>query len=430
MMFSLLGLADIMMVSHLGDSAVAAVGFAGRLFFFNLLVVLGLTAALSVLAAQYFGAGDPAGVRRSLLQALLASVAVVLPFSLYYAFDPETIISLANSDGDFIEHGSLYLQITALSLLATPLVLPLEAALRTTGNALAPTVIGLLAIVLNVILNMLLIYGWLGFPEMGIAGAAWATTLSRAVQTLLLLVYVARRRPDLVATKAEAKDAMNSRQWRRFQAIALPLLLKNAGWGAGTLCYSFIIAQLGVLPLAIISLLGPVETLLISMFTGLSLATATVLGHELGAERFERAWYQGWALFLAAVLLAILLAWGIFLLRDSASENIHVLSEAGLVLLPQVLAVMALGLCFKVFNMIGINGVLQSGGDLRYGTFIDLSAMWCIGIPLALLAVFQWQLALPWVLAIILIEELYKSVLTLHRISQRHWLSKLVADSH
>ena len=69
MMFSLLGLIDIMMVSQLGTTAVAAVGLGNRVFFFNLLVIAGLAGGVSVLSAQYFGRGELAGVRRSLVAA-------------------------------------------------------------------------------------------------------------------------------------------------------------------------------------------------------------------------------------------------------------------------------------------------------------------------------------------------------------------------
>ena len=84
MMFSLLGLIDIMMVSQLGTTAVAAVGLGNRVFFFNLLVIAGLSGGVSVLAAQYYGRGDLAGVRRSLALALVGALLVSLPFAVPY----------------------------------------------------------------------------------------------------------------------------------------------------------------------------------------------------------------------------------------------------------------------------------------------------------------------------------------------------------
>jgi hypothetical protein len=89
---------DIMMVSQLGTTAVAAVGLGNRVFFFNLLVIAGLSGGVSVLAAQYFGRGEMAGVRRSLALALVGALAVSLPFALVYVFSPGSVLGFASQE--------------------------------------------------------------------------------------------------------------------------------------------------------------------------------------------------------------------------------------------------------------------------------------------------------------------------------------------
>ena len=87
---------------------------------------------------------------------------------------------------------------------------------------------------------------------------------------------------------------------------------------------------------------------------------------------------------------------------------------------------MCLGMLLKVFNMVGIVGVLRSGGDVNYSIFIDIVAMWCIGLPLAWAAVSLLGWPLSWVVAVVLLEELCKVLLVQRRIRQRHWLKNLV----
>ncbi len=90
---------------------------------------------------------------------------------------------------------------------------------------------------------------------------------------------------------------------------------------------------------------------------------------------------------------------------------------------------MALGLFLKVYNMVGIGGVLRSGGgDIRYCIFIDLFAQWAVGIPIAVLTGIVLGWPLHWVMLAILSEELVKVLLTTHRIRGRHWLTNLVND--
>ena len=112
MMFSLLGLIDIMMVSQLGTTAVAAVGLGNRVFFFNLLVIAGLAGGVSVLAAQYFGRGEMAGVRRSLALAIVGALLVTLPFAFIYVLSPGSVLGFASQDPALRALADQFLMIT------------------------------------------------------------------------------------------------------------------------------------------------------------------------------------------------------------------------------------------------------------------------------------------------------------------------------
>ncbi|KUE80274.1 MATE family efflux transporter [Aeromonas schubertii] len=427
MMFSLLGLIDIMMVSQLGTTEVAAVGLGNRIFFFNLLVIAGLCGGVSVLAAQYFGRGDLAGVRRSLALALLGAMLVTLPFALLYLTHPEWIIRHATNDPRLIPLAVQYLLITGGSVLCTAIVVPLESALRAVGQAAAPTRIGLVAILANVLLNYALIFGHWGFEAMGVAGSAWGTTLSRCLQTVLLLVYLWRARRDLLPTRADWHRALTRVETRRFALIALPLLLHDGLWAFGMMLYGFLYAHLGVDELAIMTTLGALEGILISLFFGLAVACATLLGHQLGAQEYQRAWQHSQLFLLLAPFGALLVGAVVWLLQApllGAIGNLH--SDPGS-LASQVLAIVCIGMLVKVFNMVGIVGVLRSGGDVNYTIFIDIVSMWCIGLPLAALTVWLgWPL--PAVVALVLLEEIAKCLLVLRRIGRRRWLRNLILE--
>ena len=148
------------------------------------------------------------------------------------------------------------------------------------------------------------------------------------------------------------------------------------------LLYGFLYAHLGTDSLAIMTTLGTLESILISLFFGLAVACSTLLGHRLGAEEYEVAWQHSsssccsppsepcwWDRGLAAADPPAAVG------RQPAGRA----DDGG----RQVLAIMCLGMLLKVFNMVGIIGVLRSGGDVNYSIFIDIVGMWCIGLPLA-----------------------------------------------
>ena len=219
MLFSVLGLVDILMVARLGDSSVAAVGLAGRVFFMNLLVIFGISGAMSILAAQYFGANNQAGIRQVIVQSLLLSTLFCLPFVIFYLINPFWIVSLASNDPEVIALAAHYLWITAPSFIATIIVVPLESALRSIGQAKIATYIGIVAIVANIVLNALLIFGLFGFPALGVAGSAWGTALSRLLQTILIVWLIIKAYPELIPRKADIKAALT-------KAVGQPVMEK------------------------------------------------------------------------------------------------------------------------------------------------------------------------------------------------------------
>lgn len=425
MMFSLLGLIDIFMVSHLGETEVAAVGMGNRVFFFNLMLTVALGSGMSILSAQYIGAHNMEGIRRTLVQAIVAALVLTLPFVVGYMWVPEQVMATISSDEKLIVLGVDYLLITAPSFICTAIVVPLEAMLRANSDAKTPTRIGMIAIVFNVIFNYILIYGKLGFPEMGVAGSAWGTTLSRLIQTLIIIYFVVKLRPHLKPTKVDVVACKELRVWRKYIGIFTPMLIQDGLWSLGLICYNLMYAKMGVVELAVMSTISSVEGVLISMFIGVAIATSIILGKELGASRFDAAWQLGKQFMLAAPLFALtigiityLFSHQIVTLFDKFQGDTQVLAE-------QILVIAGFALCIRVICLTGIVGVLRSGGDVKATAIINIVGMWCVGMPLTFLAVYILDWPLYMVFFCVLMEEVSKALMTLYRIIKRVWLKNL-----
>jgi len=428
MMFSLLGVIDIFMVNQLGDAATAAVGVGNRIFFFNLIMASGISGAVSVLASQYFGAGDFNGIRRTLAQSWALSIIAIVPFVAVYLLAPESVVSVVASDPDYVQQATDYLWITGASLIGTAIVVPLESALRSVGEAKLPTKISIFAILINAVLNALLIFGLFGFPELGVVGAAVGTTASRFFQTVALLVLAKEHYAHLFPTLSNWRDAIVVKHRKKYLTIAMPMLIHDTAWAGGLLIYNVIVGQMGVGELAIISLLSPVESILISAFMGFAVAASIVLGNEIGAQNYQRVENTAWGYVLVSCGLAIVLALLCFIAKPVIVYLVQLthleLKETAV----NVTLVIALGMILRVFNMVGIGGVLKSGGDINYSIFIDLFGQWAIGIPLAYYTALVLGWPLEWVMLIVLLEELVKIALTSQRIQSKKWINNLIEE--
>ncbi|KEQ16254.1 MATE family efflux transporter [Endozoicomonas numazuensis] len=427
MMFSLLGLIDILMVGQLGETAVAAVGLGNRIFFFNLILTASLGSGMSILASQFIGSGDTAGLRRTLVQSLLTSVLISLPFVAFYILLPDVVIGLSTHDPELTRLAVEYLLITAPSIICTAIVVPLEAAMRASGDARTPTRVGFYAILLNVFLNYVLIFGHFGFPELGVAGSAWGTTLSRFFQTALLLWYINQFRSHLIPKKKDVEWGMKKKDLGRYFKVSVPIVLQDGSWALGLIIYSIIYASMGVNELAIMSAISSIEAILISLFIGFGVGGSIILGQELGAQRFDKAWRQGWMMLLMSPFIALFIGALLIVFRTDVVSLFGKFQGSTMTLAEQAMIVASLGLCIRVINLMGIIGLLRSGGDVKATAIINIAAMWGIGIPMAWLAV-QWGFPLYMVFIFSLFEELSKAMMVLFRVFSRRWLKNLVSE--
>ena len=426
LLYSFLGLVDILMVSQLGEAEIAAVGLGNKVFLFNLLMMVGVSHAGGVLAAQYYGAKELSGLRRSLVTSLLISLLITLPFVLFYTLSPSTVTGLASSDLELLNYADQYLKITAYSFLFIAVVLPLETALRSAGDTKTAMNISFLVLPLNAFFNYILIFGHWGVPAMGVEGSAWGTFLARAIQMVLLMLFIAKKRTFVIASTEEVKAALSMLDIRRYLKLAIPMILHDSGWALGVFVYTLIFAMIGVQELAVMSMVSTIEQTIFALFIGVAIASGTMIGHELGAKAFDRAWQQAWTFILFVPILAFVFVPLIIYFREPVLSFFPTLSESATASASQVLLVLACALFIRVINFIGIIGVLRSGGDINYSTFMDIFCMWCIGIPLTFMAVTYYNFTLVEAYIVALSEELIKVLLVLHRVHKKHWLKNVL----
>lgn len=422
---TMLGMSDIMMVGHLGDQAVASVGLGNRIQFVVLIILTGLAAGVGVLSAQYFGAGRVNSIKSIIVKSLIIGTVSLLPVVLLTFVYGDRVVGLGTQDSSVIKASTEYLWVTMPSLLFVLVVIIFENALRGLGQVKLPMLLSTAAILINIALNYWLINGGLGVDAMGVLGAAWATFIARSLHALLIIYCLAKVDHEVFPNRFINDDLFKKQQWIQLIKLVWPMMISFGVWSLGTFAYQLIFGRMGTQELAVMSLMAPLEGLLISFYFGFASACSILVGQRLGREDFFEAWSiaKGFAVIGPAftlVLAAIMLSLQSLVFMPYANWDPATLDVA-----QQVFVLIALGTCIKVFNMTVSVGVLRAGGDNKYCMLIDVSGMWLLGIPLTFVAAFYWQFALYWVVLITYSEEVTKSILFFYRMRARHWLRNL-----
>lgn len=426
---SLLGMADVIMVSRLGSEAVAAVGLAAKLHFLLLVLMSGLGTACGVMVAQYSGADKFASGQRTLAITLMVGGLIMLPFALLFGLAPQVWLGWLNPDPAVVTLAASYLQITAPALILTQMAVIYEASLRATGNTILPLAAGALSVLINVVLNYILIFGHLGFPALGVAGAAWGTLIARSLQLLFIVLWVYARRHGFALRAAQFGQAFRDRvAIRRFVLFALPLVCNYGLWALGNSTYHVLTGFAGTHALAVMGVIVPIESAFFALFVGLANACAVMVGRSLGGDRPDEAWQLHKIFDRLTWVLVLSLALSLWLVRPWVLSAFGEVDGDTAELLDATLTLFCLLVWLKVLNMVRIIGVLRAGGDNHFVLATDVTVMWVFGLPIVALAIFWLELPFLLIYALMFLEDGLKFFPMLWRIAKRRWMQNLTHD--
>ena len=384
----LMGVVDTIMIGHYSTPALAAVAL-GNLYFFTAAVFgMGVLMSLDPVVAQAVGAGDEPAVGRAVQRGLVLSLLLTVVISL--ALTPaEWILRKAGQPDDVVPLAALYARITI------PGVYPFLAfvVLRQTLQAMKlmrPIVITIVgANVVNAALNWTLIFGELGMPEMGIAGASWATSISRWIMTLSLLALGWRTfRGTLTPFR---RETLALTPLLRMIRLGVPIGLQmQLEFGAFALI-GLLMGVIGTTAMAGHQVAINLASLTFMVPMGLGAAAAVLVGQAVGrgdaagARQASRAALVCGVAFMTASAVVMLLIPDI--LAGVYTSQADVLATA--VLLIPIAGV------FQIFDGIQVVavGILRGIGDTRAPVVVNLLGFWMLGVPLSLYLGFRTPLA-------------------------------------
>ncbi|NOH63436.1 MATE family efflux transporter [Vibrio sp. RE88] len=427
-MFSSRGLVDVLMLGQLGEAEIAAVGVAARATFVTTIMLVGVTTGGALLTAQYWGAADRQGVKESTaLTWLVSMIFAVFTVAIFVLF-PSEIMALTTESQEVNQLGSQYLVITAVTMFAVACVASMSVGLRSMHKPGISTFFSGIGIVSNIFLNWVLIFGKLGFPAMGIKGAAIATVLSGAIEVVTLFGYIYAKKHLLAFGVKDLKAVIQWDRVVRFLKLSLPTTFNFLAWAGGLFAYHAIMGQSGVQGLAALSVMSPVESIALALLIGMSNAAAVLVGNQIGAKNYEAVYYQAIGMTILSLIVGIVVALILYLCQGLVLDAFSALTDETRALAEKFMVILCFGIILRSIPMMVIVGVLRAGGDVKFCLYQDLIAQWLIGIPLAAFAAIGLGWEPQWVYLLFLTEEVIKWGGSLYRMKTQRWMKNLIEN--
>lgn len=423
--FAGLNMLGVVFVGQKGEISVAAVGLAGQLAFLLNLVHFGIISGAAMFTAQFWGRQDVPNLRRVLGLCLAFAISASLVFLLLAQFLPSQILSIYSRDPEVIALGAGYIRIFSWTFPFFAVTFSYALVMRSTGDVRTPTTVSVAALLLSTFLSYTLIFGKLGFPELGIQGVAVAAVVARALECVTLISVTYARKAPVAASLRELTDFDRAFAARVIKPM-LPVILNELFWAMGITTYNIIYGRMGTESFAAMNIVSTIEQMAFVLFIGIANATSVLVGNRIGAGREAEAHvYAGRSLGLGIAggiimgLVLQLLKAPVLSLYNVSPE---VIANAG-----NVINIVTFFLWVRVNNMTIVIGILRAGGDTRFSLFLDGIIIWLVGVPMAYIGANVLHLPVYFVYLCAMSEEVTKWMLGMNRFLSRKWIHNLAA---
>ena len=427
------GMLDNIMLSHYSQDTFSAASLANAYVLIFQIFCMGLGMGASVLVSRYYGmkkAND--NVEKadvSLKQTVCLMLRLMLLFATVFAIGaiavPKLIMTTYTGKEELISLGATYLRWSTLTFFFLGLSLVIAIVLRSVGQSRFPLYVSIGALVVNLTGNYILIFGHLGAPKMGIAGAALATFIARVFEAMLDLGYLViidtkigfRIRHMFMKTKTLISEYLR---------VCIPVLISDAILAFGSNAVTMVIGHLGSDFVAANSITTVTQQLSTVLIQGVCQAGAIITGQTLGKGKKEQAEEQGWLFLGMGFALGFLSALFIFFTKTPVIQSYGKETTAEAVSIAyQLLNAISLIIIFQATNSIMTKGVLRGGGDTKVLMFADNIFLWAMALPLGILAGFIFELPAFWIYFFLKSDQIAKTIWCVWRLRSRKWIKKI-----
>ena len=416
---------DTLMLGRYSQNAMGGVSLCNQIQFLLQMLVVGAGEGAVVMGSQYWGRKKLEPIPHIIGVALrFGGALAVLLFILVFGW-PNQILSLLSNDPAVIAEGAKYFSIIRYTYVIFTITNILVASLRSIGVVRIGYMISGSTLVINVCLNYLLIYGNLGFPEMGVRGAACATLIARCVE-LIIVIWFLKYRENVLNLNLRKLLHIDTSYVHDYMKVSLPVLINQALWGVAQMVQTGILGHLGGDVTAANAISVQVYQVLSVVCYGAASAAGIVVGRTIGEDNEKKLHPLVTTLQVLFISIGLCSGLAISLLRGpilaafggTLTENAYRLSR-------QFMLVLAITTVGTSYQMACDNGIIRGGGDTAFSAKMNLVSMWCIIVPFSAMAAFWWKCPPVAVFFLLKWDQLYKAIPVGIRLHSWKWVKKV-----
>lgn len=414
---------DTIMLGRVSETAMSAANLASQTHTLFQFMSMGMGMGASVLIARYYGGGDKGNLRKTLSIVYRFCLILALVYTAVVAFFPGAIMALLTDDTAATVQGIRYLRWSLPCFFFHSMSLVTTTVLRNTRSRNVPLYTAIAAFFVNIFFNWVFIFGKLGAPEMGVAGAALGTLISRGVEFAGNCGFFFFRETEL-HFRPKAIFAPCGDLLPEFLRISIPVMISDTLLGLGNSVIIAIGGHVSPAYMTATSITNVTRQITTIFSAALGQSAVIITGNTLGRGEPEKAQAQG-VTFTALSFLFGLFCCGVFLAIAPVMVGYYKLSAETHEVTMAIMEAMALVIIFSIPGSVLTKGILRGGGDTRLLMVIDVVFLWAVSVPLGYWAGLVVHLPPFWIYLCLTLDQVIKTIVSLFRLKSGRWIKNI-----
>lgn len=430
------GMLDNIMVGRVGTEQMTGVSIANTLVFVFNLAIFGAVSGAGIFGAQFYGSGNHAGVRSAFrFKLLICAVLTAIGITVFLTLDEPLILLYLRGEGTPQEikaslgYAKEYLHILLFGLVPFVLTQCYAGTLRESGQTVLPMVAGIVSVLVNLCCNALLIFGLLGFPALGSAGAAIATVIARFVELAIVLLWThlhPQKCPFIVGAYRSMR--ISKELFFRILRKTLPLMLNETLWAGGMALLSQAYSVHGYNVVAADNICRTISNVFNVSFMALSTAIGIIVGQLLGANKKAEAVDTDRKLIFFGVVICVFVG-GLLAAVAPLFPQIYNTTDAIRAMATRFIVIV--GLCMPIYSLASAcYFTLRSGGKTLITFFFDSFYVCVLTVPLAMLLTHVFGVSIVPLYLVCQLVDLGKCAVGIVLIKKGIWIHNIVEEQN
>jgi len=420
----LVNLTDNLMIGSLGEASISAVSLCGNYMWLAFTFVNGLASGAVIIAAQDWGNKNTKRIKQLFSLILITTVSIGFLFFFITAIFPVQILEFYSNSPEIIEPGLGYLKYVKYSFPMVAISFSTMIMLRSVRSVKLGLYNTMASCLFNVFFNWVFIYGNLGAPAMGAAGAALGTTIARFVELIVSLMYLFKFEKNLKFRIQEFNPFLEFAFLKKLFTITLPLLIIDVANSMTTTVQTMIVGRISTNYVTANSIVHMGWQIPNVFCWGVAMAASIMIGNALGANDFDKARNDTKRFLIVGICVGTFSAVALQFILPALIQFYNV-TEATQVLARQMGYSASVTVFFMSLAAILCNGCIKSGGHTKRLLTIDLLANWIIAIPLGFIGAFLLKWPAPVLYLVLRAGNMIKTGWALIRLKKDDWMQNL-----